>query len=67
MDMISTDKRVLEGLIRILENQVTIKEHLGIIKGRSIYDDNEYYRDKLVLGYMEDKLAELRANEYVEE
>jgi hypothetical protein len=67
MDMISTDKRVLEGLIRILENQVTIKEHLGIIKSRSTYDDDEYYRDHIVLGYMEDKLAELRANEYVEE
>lgn len=61
------DEKILETLIRILENQVTIKEHLGIIKGRNIYDDNEYYRDRIVLGHMEDKLAELRANEYAEE
>ena len=40
-----TQDVIIDALIRILENQITIKEHLGIIKSRSVYDDNEYYHD----------------------
>ena len=57
------DSRVLEGLIRILENQITIKEHIGIIKSHDTWNDNEYYRDQLVLRDMENLLAEHRAAE----
>lgn len=57
------NSKVLEGLIRILENQVTIKEHFGIIKERRRYSDDEYYRDSLVLEGLEEELAECKARE----
>lgn len=57
------DKVILEALIRILENQMTIKEHIGIIKERSNWGDNEYYRDSLVLRNLEEVFAEYRTSE----
>ena len=57
------NKVILEALIRILENQVTIKEHIGIIKERSSWGDNEYYRDSLVLNNLEQEFADCRARE----
>lgn len=52
----------IDALVRILENQITIKEHLGIIKSRSKYDDNEYYRD---MGFITE-LKKERSNIYDE-
>lgn len=57
------DKVILEALIRILENQMTIKEHIGIIKQRDGWHDNEYYRDSLVLNNLEEAFADCRARE----
>ncbi len=36
---------IIHALIRILENQITIKERLGIIRNRDRYIDNEFYLD----------------------
>jgi len=36
---------IIDALTRILENQRTIKIHLGIIRDDSAYMDNEYYHD----------------------
>lgn len=63
VSILETNTTVLEGLIRILENQITIKEHIGIIKSHDSWNDNEYYRDQLVLRDMENLLAEHRAAE----
>lgn len=43
------ERAIINGLIRILENQVTIKEHMGIIKTREKHFDNEYYSDAIAI------------------
>ena len=63
VSILETNKTMLEGLIRILENQITIKEHIGIIKSHDTWNDNEYYRDQLVLRDMENLLADYRSAE----
>ena len=50
------DNILIDALVRILENQITIKEHLGIINKRNEHIDNEYYYDKEAI----DKLEKLR-------
>ena len=54
------DGIILKALMRILDNQVTIKEHIGIIKQRDGWKDNEYYLDSTLLYEMEEKLSEYR-------
>lgn len=39
------ERAIINGMIRILNNQVIIKEHMGIIKSREKYVDDEYYLD----------------------
>lgn len=50
------EQAIINGLIRILENQVTIKEHMGIIKTREKYVDDEYYSDAIAIEDLENCL-----------
>jgi hypothetical protein len=44
---------IINALIRIIENQITIKEHMGIIKTREKYVDDEYYSDVVAIEDLE--------------
>ena len=44
---------IINALIRILKNQVTIKEHMGLIKTRDKYVDDEYYSDAIAIEDLE--------------
>ena len=50
------EQAIINGLIRILENQVTIKEHMGIIKTREKHVDDEYYLDCQAIEFLEECL-----------
>lgn len=47
------ERVIINGLIRILENQITIKKHMGIIKTREKYVDDEYYSDTIAIEDLE--------------
>ena len=47
------EREIIDALIRILRNQITIKEHLGIIKTRQKYIDDEYYSDCIAIEDLE--------------
>ena len=47
------EREIINALLRILNNQITIKEHLGIIKTRQKYVDDEYYSDCIAIEDLE--------------
>ena len=50
------EREIIDALIRIIRNQITIKEHLGIIKTRQKYVDDEYYSDCIAIEDLENYL-----------
>lgn len=50
------EREIIDALIRIIQNQITIKEHLGIIKTREKYVDDEYYSDRIAIEDLENYL-----------
>lgn len=49
-DNMTKDKIFAEALIQIIENQVKLKEHLGIVKDASYYGD--CYNDGKIIEYL---------------
>ena len=54
------DNVLIDALVRILENQITIKEHIGIINRRNEHIDNEYYYDKKIIDNLGNYKATLK-------
>jgi hypothetical protein len=50
-DDMTKDRIFAEALIQIIENQVQIKKHLGIVSNTSYYED--CYHDGRVIEYLE--------------